>query len=201
MNTTGSWLAYDAERLARIGAPDSSVSALTGRGLPGSAHDLFVRVPARELQVADLPECGRAAFLAQAGDGYWNTYWLSLRDGSIVMRYGKQDEPVDHVKRINTSVTALQAVLEAWCDYKDSGLTPADGEAYEHLVINTITRAVSADPEAFHDEQAWWPTTFEEVEYTLPGILSGDRALYQLVRQDETGSWVLDHPGYEDEDD
>jgi hypothetical protein len=62
----------------------------------------------------------------------------------------------------------------------------------------TTVRAVAADPEAFTEEHAWWSLTFEELEFTIAGIPVGDKAFHQLVRQDESGEWVLDHPGYED---
>jgi hypothetical protein len=200
MSTPNSWLTYDAEWLARIGAPDDAIAALARRGLPGDAYGWFVRVPTRELEVAELPECGRAAFLAEAIDGFWNSYWLSLADGSIWMRYGKRDEPVHHVKRINTSVHTLQEILGVWIDYKGSNVSPeSDEAAYENLVYKTLIRVVSLDPEVFMDEETWWARTFEEVGYTIPRVSLGDRPLYQYVRQDESGQWVLDHPGFEEE--
>jgi hypothetical protein len=82
------WRPYDAGELVCVAVPEPAKAALTARGLPDNAYGHFVRVPERELEVAQLPECGRAAFLAHVEDGYNNTYWLSLTDGSVWMRYG-----------------------------------------------------------------------------------------------------------------
>jgi hypothetical protein len=105
------------------------------------------------------------------------------------------------VKRIDTSVAALQTVLDAWCAYKSSEISVDDDEeAYENLVEAVVLRAVSGDPEAFEDSENWWPRTFEEVGYTAPRMPLGDDPLYRYVRRDESGQWVLEHPGYEDDD-
>jgi hypothetical protein len=193
-------IGYNAERLAQIGAPADAAHALAEHGLPEDAYGWFERVPARELEVTELPECGRAAFLGQAIDGFHNTYWLSLSDGAIWMRYGQADEPVHHMKRINTSVHALHAMLEVFGSYAVADKSHDDEPALEQLVLSTIVRAVSVDPEVFQDDEGWWPLTFQEVEFELPRILLGNSSLTELVRQDESGQWVLDHPGYEDED-
>jgi hypothetical protein len=59
--------------------------------------------------------------------------------------------------------------------------------------------AVSSDPAAFTDDDGWWPNFFLELELTLPRMIAGNTHLYQLVHQDETGHWVLNHPGFEDD--
>ena len=195
------WRPYDAETLARIAAPEAAISALTGRGLPENAYDHFKRVPDRELEVGDLPGCGPAAFLGQVEDGFNNTYWLSLRDGSVWMRYGQQDGPVERARRINTSVPALQAVLDAWCAFDGPrGSVANDPPAYEQLLDTFVLGAVSADPEIYTDPEGWWPRTLEQAGYSGPRFLNGDKPLYEYAHHDETGNWVLDHPGYEDED-
>lgn len=195
------WRPYDAGELARIAAPEAAVAALTRRGLPGNAHHHLNRVPDRELEVAPLPGCGPAAFLAQVEDGFNNTYWLSLRDGSVWMRYGRQAGPVEFAKRINTSVAALQAVLDAWCafDGPRHGLGD-DPRAYEQLLDTFVLDAVRADPEIFADPEGWWPRTLEQAGYSGPRFLNGDKPLYEYAYRDDSGAWVLDHPGYEDED-
>jgi hypothetical protein len=195
------WRPYDAARLREVGAPEAAAASLTGRGLPDNTLDIFVRVPERELAEADLPECGKAAFLAQAMDGFHNTYWLSLSDGSVWMRYGAADGPIDHMKRINTSVEALQsilAVLEAYGRAESGGLGI---DAREDLINQTIIHAVAADPEVFEDDENWWSQTFLEIEFTSAKILLGDgeRSLFQLVSRDGSGRWGLDHPGYEED--
>jgi len=131
-----SWRPYDADRLAALAAAASATAtataatatataratatataALTGRGLPDDACEHFVRVPDRELEEATLPECGRAAFLGRVWDGFHNTYWLSLADGSVWMRYGLNDGPVHHMKQINTSVESFRAILAVYEAY------------------------------------------------------------------------------------
>lgn len=195
------WRPYDPGELGRVAAPEAAVAALTGRGLPDNAYQHFNRVPQRELEVAPLPGCGPAAFLGRVEDGFNNTYWLSLRDGSVWMRYGRQDGPVEFAKRINTSVTALQAVLDAWCafDGPRHGLGD-DPRAYERLLDTFVLDAVRADPEIYTDPDGWWPITLQQVGYSGPRFLNGDEPLYEYAHRDESGAWVLDHPGYEDED-
>jgi SUKH-4 immunity protein len=194
------WRPYPAARIAELGAPEAVVAALTGRGLPDDAFDYFVRVPERELEEAELPECGKAAFLGQVWDGSNNTYWLALSDGAVWMRYGACDAPVHHVKRINTSVVALQSVLAVYEAYVSAESDDLEIEAREELINQTVIRAVAADPEVFEDDENWWSQTFLEVEFSSVKILLGDRSLFQLVSLDASGRWGLDHPGYEDED-
>lgn len=129
-----------------------------------------------------------------------NSYWLSLADGAIWMRWGTPDEPAGHTQRINTTVEGLQGALAAWCDLQDTGLDENDGEDYEQAVNITVIHAVKSDPTVFTDDEGWWPNFFFELEFTLPRTLAGDAYLYQLVHQDEAGAWVLDHPGRDDED-
>jgi SUKH-4 immunity protein len=195
------WRPYDAGRLAELGAPTAAVAALAGRGLPEDAYEHFVRVPERELERGVLPGCGDAAFLGHAWDGFNNTYWLSLTDGSVWMRYGQHDEPLHHVKRINSSVEALQSVLVAYLAFA----LPWSGrmlgtEEHEKLISQSVIHAVAADPTVFEDEENWWSLTFQEVEFSSARILLGDRSLFELVNRDEGGHWALDHPGYEDGD-
>ena len=192
------WRPFEGETLERLGAPESALDALARQGLPDNAFEVYIRDPARELDVADLPKFGQAVFLGRYTDE-WNTYWLRLADGSVWMRWGMLDQPAESTQRINTSVASFQAVLSAWCDLKSSGIDETDEEAYEDLVAATIVRAVSADPQIFADGESWWPVFFEELEYTLPRAVAGDLPLYQLVRQDESGQWILEHPGYDDE--
>ena len=195
------WRSYDVDALARIKVPEGAANALAGRGLPDDAYEYFVRVPERELKVTELPECGRAAFLGQHEDGWYNTYWLSLADGSVWMRYGGRDEPVDHVQRVNGSVPALQKMLDAFCAFEvDEFALEQDFQAYEDLVGRIVLRAVSAEPELFTDSENWWPRTFEEIGYTTPRMLRGDKVLYEYVQRNRSGHWELNHPGYEDDD-
>ena len=91
--------------------------------------------------------------------------------------------------------------MAAWCDLKATGLDENDYEAYGEAVSAAVLQAVSSGPDAFTDDEGWWPNFFVELEFTLPNMLAGDVHLYQLVRQDEAGEWVLDHPGFEDEED
>jgi hypothetical protein len=191
------WRPYDADRLRALGAPEAAVASLTGRGLPDDIGR-FVRAPERELAEADLPECGKAAFLGQVWDGFNNTYWLSLRDGSVWMRYGgEDDEPIDQMKRVNTSVEALQsilAVLEAYTRATPRGISV---DAREDVINQTVIHAVAADPEVFEDGENWWSVTLQEIQGTSAQVLLGDRSLFRLVNRDESGRWGLDHPGFE----
>ncbi|MBR7828157.1 SUKH-4 family immunity protein [Actinospica sp. MGRD01-02] len=191
------WRSFALEALAPLGVSTSVVEALTGRGLPANAFEVYVRDQARELEVADLPGCGQAAFLGRYTDE-WNTYWLRLADSSVWMRWGILDRPAESTQRINTSVEAFQAVLGAWCEMKSSSVDETDEQAYEDLVTETICRAVGADPAVFADGDGWWPVFFEELEYTLPRMVAGDRPLHQLVRCDASGRWILEHPGYDE---
>ncbi len=193
------WLPYDPEALTRLGVPSDTAAALGERGLPERAYGWFLRNPERELDVAELPQCGPAAFLAQVNDGLTNTYWLRLADGSVWMRDGLRDETGAKAYEIDQSVRGLQGILAALCGLWYSGLDQ-DDEGYEAAVIKATIEAVSAEPEAFADEQNWWAGRLEEAQYTLPGMVRDDQMLYELVRRDEAGQWVLDHPGYEDED-
>lgn len=206
MNTVGNkglqespgWPVFDEAVLTGLGAPASAVAALTGRGLPVEAPASFVRDGGRELSRADLPGCGVVLFLGRSQDGV-DTYWLSLADGSVWAGQSKASDPIDDTHRINTSVAAFQDILAAVSDFEDAGLEE-DDKGYEDLVCATIVRAVSADPVVFEEENGKWPVFFEELEYTITSILAGEQALYQLVRQDESGAWVLDHPGYDEDD-
>ncbi len=196
------WRSYDVDELARVKVPEAAANALAARGLPDNAYEYFVRVPERELKVTELPMCGRAAFLGQHEDGWNNTYWLSLTDGSVWMRYGGRDEPVDHVKRINSSVPALQNMLDVYCAFEADELEAEDDlQAHADLVCRTVLHAVSTEPELFADSENWWPRTFEEIGYSAPGILRGDKVLYEYVQRDRSGRWELNHPGYEEDDD
>jgi hypothetical protein len=196
---TPEWTPYDPGSLERAGVPQNAAAALSERGLPHNAYEIFIRDPERDLAVADLPSCGPAAFLAHYTDED-NSYWASLADGSVWMRWGKPDEPADDTQQINTTVQGLQGVLTAWCDLKATGLDENDEEDYERAVTAAVVAAVSSDPSAFTDDEGWWPNFFLELEFTLPRMLAGDAHLYQLVHRDESGQWVLEHPGYEDDD-
>lgn len=194
------WRPYDFGRLASLGAPETAKAALSDRGLPDAAGEHFVRVPERELEESDLPDCGKAAFLGQVWDGFNNTYWLSLADGTVWMRYGQHDEPAHHMKQINTSVTALQAVLAVYETYLSAEADELEEQAREDLINQTVIHAVAADPSAFTDEENWWSQTFLELEFSSARILLGEQSLFQLVTQDAAGHWGLDHPGYEDDE-
>ncbi|SDT81225.1 SUKH-4 immunity protein [Actinoplanes derwentensis] len=138
-----------------------AASALISPGLPVDERKLFVRNSTRELESRSLDGCGSAAFLGQYEDGV-NTYWVSLRDGTVWMLFGYDDVP-QRVARINTSVTALQALLALWDEFIGSGVHE-DDDAYEGLVEDVLRRARQADPEMFDDEESWWSRVFEEVE-------------------------------------
>jgi hypothetical protein len=195
------WGPYDAGRLLALGAPAAAVAALTGRGLPDDAYEHFVRVPERELERAVLPECGSAVFLGHVWDGFNNTYWLSLTDGSVWMRYGQYRETLHHMKRINTSVEALQSILAVYLAFAAVESDRIIGtEEHEALIAQSVIRAVAADPEVFEEAENWWSLTFQEVEFSSARNLLGDRSLFELVDRDEDGRWGLEHPGYEAED-
>ena len=190
------WNPYEPAALERAGLPHAAARALAGRGLPHNAYEIFIRAPERELIVAEVPGCGPAAFLANYTDED-NSYWVSTADGSVWMRWGKPDQPADDTRKINTSISGLQGVMAAWCDLKATGLDENDDEAYSEAVSAAVLHAVSSDPDAFTNDEGWWPNFFVELEFTLPNMLAGDAHLYQLVRRDEAGEWVLDHPGFE----
>ncbi|MBR7824695.1 SUKH-4 family immunity protein [Actinospica sp. MGRD01-02] len=195
---TPEWTPYDPDTLEHAEVPQHAADALGGRGLPHNAYEIFIRDSVRELNGADLPDCGPAAFLANYTDED-NSYWVSLTDGLVWMRWGKADEPADDTEQMNTTVQGLQGVLAAWCDLKATGLDENAEEEYEHAVNVAVVAAVSSDPAAFTDDDGWRPNFFPELEFTLPRMLAGDTQLYQLVHQDETGHWVLNHPGFEDD--
>jgi hypothetical protein len=183
------WRPYDTETLAGTRAPQAAIATLATRGLPQNADEHFVRVPRRELELAEIPEIGPVAFLGQVEDGHNNTYWLSLADGSVWMRYGREDRPAHHVNRIDESVSALQDVLEAWCEAQYAGISVDDDpEAYEQLIERSVLRAVRADPGAVTDPENWWSRTFEELEYTGPRVLRGERCLYEYACRDSSGA-------------
>lgn len=192
---TPEWRPFSVSALEHAALPSAAIDALAERGLPHNAYEVFIRDPERELAVAELPGCGPAAFLANYADDS-NSYWISQGDGSIWMRWGGPDEPADNTQQINTSPQGLQGILAAWCDLKAAGLGENDGDAYEDAVNQTVIQAVSSDPPAFANEEGWWQNFLLELEFTLPSMLAGDNHLHQLVRRDESGRWVLDHPGY-----
>lgn len=194
------WRAYDQAKLAALGTPEPATTELAGRGLPDTAGEHFVRIAERELEKGDLPECGKAAFLGQVWDGFHNTYWLGLTDGTVRMSYGRQGEPAHHVKQINTSIAALQAVLAVYEAHISAESNDLEERAREDLINQTVIHAVAADAEAFADEESWWSRTFLEIEFSSARILFGEKSLFQLVTQDAAGRWGLDHPGYEDDE-
>ncbi|GAA1635528.1 SUKH-4 family immunity protein [Actinoplanes couchii] len=160
------WLPYRESAVRRAGLEQRAASALTGSGLPVNARRMFVRDSARELETRELDGCGSAAFLGQYEDGV-NTYWVSVRDGSVWMLFGYDDVP-QRAARINTSVPALQALLTLWDEFIGSGVHE-DDDAYEGLVEDVLRRARQADPVMFDDEDSWWSRVFEEVELGVLG--------------------------------
>lgn len=100
-------------------------------------------------------------------EGENNSYWLGLADGSVWMRYGSPDEPVDHMKRINASVETLQSVLAVYEAYVRGESDDLGVPEREELIGQTVIHAVAADPEVFEDDENWWPQTFLEVEFHL----------------------------------
>jgi hypothetical protein len=154
---------------------------------------MFVRNTARELQVADLPGCGPAAFLGQNQDGFWNTFWLRVQDGSIWLARGEQGQPAESTSRINSSVSGLQRVLDVWCSFIGSGVMEAD-DGYEDLVADTLERGRNADPDAFQDEESWWSRTFEEIENGVLAPVPLDGPHYGLYGRDESAEWTAARP-------
>jgi hypothetical protein len=193
------WSPYDVGALERLAVPRAVREALGGRGLPHNAYEVFVRDAQRELAAEDQPGCGPAACLGAYTDQD-NGYWVSLSDGSIWMRWGSSDDPADDAGQINTTVGGLQGVLASWCGLKATGLDENDGQDYEQAVGAAVVCAVSSDTADFIDEEGWWPGFFLELEFTLPRTLTGHAHFYQLVHLDESGQWVLDYPGFDDED-
>ncbi|HTJ67420.1 MAG TPA: SUKH-4 family immunity protein [Actinospica sp.] len=173
---TPGWSPYDLGALGRAKVPRTAATVLGGRGLPHNAYEIFIRDQTRELSVAELPGCGPAAFLADYTDQD-NSYWVSLSDGSIWMRWGAPGHPAHEAARINTTVGGLQSVLAAWCDLKACGLDENDGEDYEQAVAAAVVRAVGGDADAFADDEGWWPSFFLELEFTLPRMPAGDAHL------------------------
>jgi hypothetical protein len=189
MNAATRWFAHDAQELARLAVPRDTAAALTGRGLPENAYEMFVRNTARELQVVDLPGCGPAAFLGQNQDGFWNTFWLRVEDGSIWLARGEQRQAAESASRINSCVPGLQRVLDVWCSFIGSGVME-DDDGYEGLVANTLERARNADPEAFDDEESWWSRTFEEIENGVLAPVPPGGPRHGLLERNETGEWT-----------
>ncbi|WP_425394897.1 SUKH-4 family immunity protein [Actinospica robiniae] len=101
---------------------------------------------------------------------------------------------------MNTSVTALQAVLAVYEAYVSAESDDLEQQAREDLINQTVIHAVAADPSAFTDDENWWSQTFLEIEFSSARILLGEQSLFQLVTQDAAGRWGVDHPGYEDDE-
>ncbi|MEV4282262.1 SUKH-4 family immunity protein [Actinoplanes xinjiangensis] len=87
---------------------------------------------------------------------------MRLVDGAVWMLFGYDDVP-RRTARINTSVTALQAILTLWDEFVGSGVHE-DDDGYEELVEEVLRRAREPDPQMFEDEESWWSRVFEEVE-------------------------------------
>ncbi|MQY07482.1 SUKH-4 family immunity protein [Actinomadura macrotermitis] len=161
------WPPYDAGSLERLGLGGEAASALGGQGLPADCNRMFVRDPARELEVRDLPQ-GRAAFLGAFEDGV-NTYWLLIDSGEVWMARGYEGRQYGLV---NSSVEGLQQILAAWVAFTRSGRSDEDDD-YEDYVEDVIERARQSDPRVFEDEDSWWSRVFEEVEL---GVLAPEEA-------------------------
>lgn len=143
---TPAWNPYDPSALQGDGVPQAAADALSGRGLPNDACEVFVRNAEHELTVAKLPRAGPATFLADYTDQD-NSFWVSLTDATIWMRRGKPDEPADDTQQINTGVEDLQAVLTAWCDLKATGLDENNEGEYEQAAnITMITPSAATLP-------------------------------------------------------
>lgn len=193
MNAAPRWLPYDAQELAQLDAPQDAATALADRGLPENAYEMFVRNTARELHVEQLPGCGPAAFLGQNLDGFWNTFWLCLRDGSVWLARGEQGRPAESASRINASVPGLQRLLDVWCAFIGSGVMEED-DGYDNLVADTLEHARDADPEAFEDEESWWSRTFEEIENGILAPIPPDGPRHGLLHRDDSGEWIAAAP-------
>lgn len=100
------WMPYDHQKLDRLQVTDLSANALLRSGLPVDTYKTFFRNAERELEVRELPEAGRSAFLGQYEEGV-NTYWLSLADESVWIIRGYDDGP-QQVGWVNSSVIAFQ---------------------------------------------------------------------------------------------
>ena len=155
------WLPFDITILRSLGFAEDVVDVLGGRGLPKDTYKMFLRNPGRELELRVLPGCGAAAFLGQHEDGL-NSYWVLIEDASVWMLHG-YDGGVQRTSRINSSVSALQAILSTWDEFIGSGLYE-ENPSYEGLVSDVVTRAQRADPVAFGDDESWWSVVFEEIE-------------------------------------
>lgn len=160
------WTPYDRGRLSDLAITGACAEALTGRGLPDDTYKMFFRNAERELEIRDLPEAGPCVFLGQYEDGV-DTYWLRRDDESVWILSGYDDRP-QRAGRINSSVTALQEILQIWDSFIGSEVYE-DDDRYEGLVAETVESARQVDPQAFEDEESWWSRVFEEVEY---GILA-----------------------------
>ncbi|MFJ6050385.1 SUKH-4 family immunity protein [Streptomyces sp. NPDC092307] len=155
------WSPFEAGALVRLGVGDEVVSELGGRGLPDDCHRMFVRDPARELEVRELP-VGKAVFLGAFEDGS-NTYWLLIDSGEVWMVHGHDDAGDRRYSLVNTSVVALQQVVAVWEAFVHSGKSDED-DGYAHYIEGVIEQARQSDPSVFEDEEAWWSRVFEEVE-------------------------------------
>ncbi|MFF3089521.1 SUKH-4 family immunity protein [Streptomyces nojiriensis] len=153
----------------RLGAGGEAVSGLGERGLPVDCDGMFVRDSDRELVVRDLPP-GRAAFLGAFEDCV-NTYWLLIDSGEVWMVRGYEGDGDQQYGLVNSSVAALQKVLEVWEAFVCSGRSDTDDD-YEDYVEDVVEQARQSDPGVFEDEEAWWSRVFEEVELGI--LVPGD---------------------------
>ncbi|MFD8790766.1 hypothetical protein [Streptomyces vinaceus] len=99
------WLPYEVSPLACLAVGDEVVSELGERGLPADCSRMFVRDPARELEVRDLPQ-GRAVFLGAFEDGV-NTYWLLIDSSEVWMARGYEGDRAQQYGLVNSSVAGL----------------------------------------------------------------------------------------------
>ncbi|MBO0819842.1 MAG: SUKH-4 family immunity protein [Nocardiopsaceae bacterium] len=166
-NKKAKWLPYKQRKLEDLGLSESCAEALLGRGLPKDTHQMFVRNAKRELEIRDLPGCGRSAFLGQFEDGD-HTYWLCLSDESIWLLDGYDGDDEQETRWVNSSVTGLQGILAAWDDFMSSGLSE-DDDQYDRAVSEATERAHQADLKAFEDDNSWWSLTFDEIENGVIG--------------------------------
>lgn len=172
-NKKAKWLPYEERKLAGLGLSEACAEALLGRGLPDDSHRMFVRNTKRELAIRELPGCGRSVFLGQFEDGD-HTYWLRLSDESIWLVDGYEEQ---ETRWLNSSVTGLQGILEAWDGFIGSGLSE-DDDSYDAAVSEVMERVHRADSRAFEDKNSWWSLTFNEIEIGAigPGGESDDPA-------------------------